>query len=79
MDMITYYSQLVGCRITGFRMEADDGQYGSGQPFPTFTMRTASGGTLEVQLSSDPEGNGGGFAFIGPGGQEGRNEVVAGL
>ena len=25
MDMIAYYRQLVGCTITDFRMQADDG------------------------------------------------------
>ena len=63
MDMIAYYRQLVGFTITGFRMESDE--FGD-EPFPTFTVTSASGDTLDVTLSRDPEGNGGGFAFIAP-------------
>ena len=66
MDMHRYYARLVGSRITGFRMDPD--AYGS-DPFPTFTLRLPDGDTLEMSLSRDPEGNGGGFAFIArPGG-----------
>jgi len=63
MDMIAYYRQLVGFKITGFRMEADE--FGA-DPFPTFTVQASDGETLDVTLSRDPEGNGGGFAFIAP-------------
>lgn len=63
MDMTAYYGQLVGFTITRFRMEADE--FG-GDPFPTFTVQTPDGETLDVTLSCDPEGNGGGFAFIAP-------------
>ncbi|WP_299568022.1 MULTISPECIES: hypothetical protein [Roseobacteraceae] len=63
MDMIAYYRQLVGFTVTGFRMDADE--FGD-EPFPTFTVKAPDGETLEVSLSRDPEGNGGGFAFIAP-------------
>ena len=67
MDLPAYYRQLIG-----FRLEADDGAYGSGEAFPTFTVQAPDGETLDVPLSRDPEGNGGGFAFIGPAAPEGR-------
>lgn len=66
-DIDAYFRQLVGFTITGFRMVADDDEYGSGDDaFPTFTAQAPTGETLDIQLSRDPEGNGGGFAFIGP-------------
>lgn len=64
-DIDAYFRQLVGFTITGFRMVADN-EYGSGAAFPTFTAQAPTGETLEIQLSRDAEGNGGGFAFIGP-------------
>jgi hypothetical protein len=60
-DVAAYYRQLVGSRITGFRLEADE--FGD-EPWPTFTLTMPEGDTLEMTLSRDPEGNGGGFAFI---------------
>jgi hypothetical protein len=33
------------------------------EPFPVFTLRLG-GQTIEMSLSMDEEGNGGGFAFI---------------
>ncbi|RYG90046.1 hypothetical protein EU803_15640 [Loktanella sp. IMCC34160] len=63
IDVSAYYSQLFGSKITGFRLEPDD--YGD-DPWPTFVLVTADGTTLEMCLSRDPEGNGGGFAFIAP-------------
>lgn len=62
-DVNAYYSQLVGAKITGFRLEADD--FGE-DPWPIFTLAMPEGDTLEMTLSRDPEGNGGGFAFIAP-------------
>ncbi len=60
-DMPAYYGQLVGSQITAFRLEPDE--YGD-DPWPTFTLKMPEGDTLEMTLSRDPEGNGGGFAFI---------------
>ena len=62
-DMHAYYAQLVGAKITAFRMEADE--FGD-DPWPIFTVITPGNETLEITLSRDPEGNGGGFAFIAP-------------
>jgi hypothetical protein len=61
MDMTAYYAQLIGSRITGFRTEQDDD---CGDPWPIFTVETETGEELNVAVSRDPEGNGGGFAFI---------------
>lgn len=63
MDMTAYYAQLIGNRIKGFRMEQDE--FGD-DPWPIFTVETEAGEQLNVALSRDPEGNGGGFAFIEP-------------
>ena len=60
MDMQKYYSQLVGAKIIGFRFDDDDYAL---QPYPVFTLRLG-GQTVEMTLSMDAEGNGGGFAFI---------------
>ena len=61
MDMTAYYAQLIGSRIKGFRMEQDEFV---DDPWPIFTVETETGEELNVALSRDPEGNGGGFAFI---------------
>lgn len=61
MDMFKYYSQLIGYKITAFRFEEDEWE---GDPFPVFTIQDADGHLLDITLSSDEEGNGGGFAFI---------------
>jgi len=60
MDMQKYYSQLVGAKIIGFRFVEDEDAL---EPFPVFTLRLG-GQTVEMSLSMDEEGNGGGFAFI---------------
>ena len=60
MDMEKYYSQLVGAKIIGFRFVEDEYAL---EPFPVFTLRLG-GQTVEMSLSMDAEGNGGGFAFI---------------
>jgi hypothetical protein len=62
MNMKKYYSQLVGFTIQDFRFESDEYSL---EPFPIFTIRKG-GETLDVTLSMDSEGNGGGFAFIEP-------------
>jgi len=61
MNMFNYYSQLIGCKITGFRLEEEDD---GGAPFPVFTIQDADGNLLDITLSCDEEGNEGGFAFI---------------
>ena len=60
MDMQKYYSQLVGAKIIGFRFVEDEYAL---EPFPVFTLRLG-GQTVDMSLSMDEEGNGGGFAFI---------------
>ncbi len=61
MDMTKYYSQLVGCKITNFRFDEDEEALA---PFPVFTLQLGDQ-TVELSLSMDAEGNGGGFGFIG--------------
>ena len=60
MNMQKYYEQLVGCKIVGFRFEHDE--YLT-FPFPVFTLQLGSQ-RVELTLSMDEEGNGGGFGFI---------------
>lgn len=60
MNMEEYYSQLVGAKIIGFRFVEDEYAL---DPFPVFTLRLG-GQTVDMSLSMDEEGNGGGFAFI---------------
>ena len=61
MDMQKYYEQLVGCKIIGFKFEEDEGAL---EPFPVFTLQLGDQ-KVELALSMDEEGNGGGFGFIG--------------
>ena len=60
MNMHKYYAQLVGCKIVDFRFDEDE--YGAGD-FPVFTLEL-DGQRVELSLSMDEEGNGGGFGFI---------------
>ena len=60
MDMQEYYEQLVGGKIVGFRFEDDPYLTHS---FPIFTLQLGSQ-RVELTLSMDEEGNGGGFGFI---------------
>ena len=62
MKLDKYYNQLVGFTIKGFRFEEDEYTL---KPFPVFTI-SKGGETLDLTLSMDSEGNGGGFAFIEP-------------
>jgi len=59
--MKKYYEQLVGFQIKKFEFVEDDYSL---DPFPKFTMTNGTE-TIEVEVSRDPEGNGGGFLFIG--------------
>jgi len=61
MDMHKYYAQLVGCKIVGFKFEQEEYALA---PFPVFTLEV-DGQRVELSLSMDEEGNGGGFGFIG--------------
>jgi len=60
MRMDEYFSQLIGFTIVGLHMEADE--YG-GQGFPVYTL-DKGGVKLTATISSDEEGNGGGFIFL---------------
>ncbi len=60
-DIDVYYELLIGGRVTDFRLESDEL---SDHPWPIYTLAMPSGDTLEMCLSRDPEGNGGGYAFI---------------
>jgi|TARA_R110002167_G_scaffold132251_2_gene316416 hypothetical protein len=68
MNMERYYAQLVGFKIVNFKFDqdedADEDSYGGGSPFPVFTLERDDGVRVILSLSSDEEGNGGGFAFI---------------
>lgn len=56
-----YYSQLEGAKIVSFKGMVDE-EYTDSE-FPTFVVKTAKGELLEISISKDPEGNGGGFIF----------------
>lgn len=58
-----YYSSLDGATIIKFNgMVADEfNPYGDG--FPNFTVQLANGEIVDIEISQDPEGNGGGFIF----------------
>lgn len=57
-----YYSQLNGATIIKFLgMKKDEDDWGDG--FPEFQVRLKSGEVVNVEVSKDPEGNGGGFLF----------------
>jgi hypothetical protein len=60
MDMGKYYNQLIGCKIIGFRFEEDEYSF---EPFPVFTLQLGNQ-KVDLTLSRDEEGNGGGFGFI---------------
>mgnify|MGYP000085446619 CR=1 FL=1 len=61
MNMDKYYSQLIGAKIIGFRMDEDDMAFLN--PFPVFTLQVGDQ-KVDLALSMDEEGNGGGFGFI---------------
>jgi hypothetical protein len=56
-----YYTQLNGAKILGFIGTINDGDGGDG--FPRFMVKLASGENIFIEISQDPEGNGGGFIF----------------
>lgn len=57
-----YYGDLVGSKILSFNGMKDN-EEGFGDGFPSFTVMFKSGEIGEIQISQDPEGNGGGFIF----------------
>ena len=57
-----YYGDLVGATILSFDgMQNEDCDFGDG--FPSFTVKFKDGEIGQIQMSQDPEGNGGGFIF----------------
>jgi hypothetical protein len=56
-----YYGDLVGATILSFDGMSDEEEFGEG--FPTFTIKFKDGEIGQIQISKDPEGNGGGFIF----------------
>ena len=60
MNMNKYYSQLIGGTIVGFKWYEDEYLL---EPMPVFTL-SIGGQKVELSLSMDEEGNGGGFGFI---------------
>jgi hypothetical protein len=60
MDINKYYSQLIGGTITNFDWYEDEFLL---EPMPVFTL-SIGGQKVQLTLSMDEEGNGGGFGFI---------------
>jgi hypothetical protein len=60
MNINKYYSQLIGGTIVGFDWYKDEYLL---EPMPVFTL-SIGGQKVELTLSMDEEGNGGGFGFI---------------
>jgi len=56
-----YYSALNGATIVRF-LGTDEDEFG-GRGFPMFEVKLANGELVEVVVSQDEEGNGGGFLF----------------
>lgn len=56
-----YYSALNGATIIKF-IGTDEDEFG-GTGFPKFLAKLSNGEVVELVLSQDPEGNGGGFLF----------------
>lgn len=52
-----YYKQLEGWTVKKFLGEDEDG-------FPQFVLKKPYQKDLLIEVSQDPEGNGGGFLFI---------------
>ena len=56
-----YYGGLEGASILSFNGMNTEDNLGDG--FPSFTVRLANGELITIEISQDPEGNGGGFIF----------------
>ena len=50
-----YYKQLEGAKIVRF--------YGMAEGFPTFEVELPNCQIIKIEVSRDPQGNGGGFIF----------------
>jgi hypothetical protein len=55
-----YYSALNGAKIIRFIGTVSE-EFGTG--FPQFLVKLSTGKIIEMEVSKDPEGNGGGFLF----------------
>lgn len=55
-----YYKQLEGAKIVRFYGMTEE-DYGDG--FPTFEVELDNHQIIKIEISRDPEGNGGGFIF----------------
>jgi hypothetical protein len=55
-----YYGSFEGATIIKF-LGMEDSDDGDG--FPKFSVKFANGEIGEIEISQDPEGNGGGFIF----------------
>ena len=61
-----YYKQLAGATILSFEgvnLSKEDVKLGIGPGFPCFKVKFANGTFGLIEVSRDPEGNGGGFIF----------------
>jgi len=55
-----YYEQLIGYKIVSYKL---DDECEDIEPFPTFILSHPKKATIKIDVSKDPEGNGGGFLF----------------
>lgn len=60
-----YYKQLEGYTIDKFLGVTDEDEEYQTDGFPQFRLTKAGYETIIIEVSRDPEGNGGGFLFIG--------------
>lgn len=58
-----YYASLEGAEIIKFVGMTQDEFNPYGDGFPTFLVKFANGKKGTIEISQDPEGNGGGFIF----------------
>ena len=58
-----YYEQLIGAKIIQFELVEDEYAL---DPFPVYIVKLEDGTHMQVDVSRDEEGNGGGFLFITP-------------
>lgn len=60
--MKEYYEQLIGYKVVGFHFERDE--HGDDEGWPVFSVVKDGHEPINVVVSRDPEGNGGGFLFL---------------
>lgn len=58
-----YYGQLVGAVVIGFGIVEEDDDWGGQQHWPCFKVKLINGEVIQIELSSDEEGNEPGFLF----------------